>query len=373
MSGAILIAAIYVFFLLFAQFGFLQGLRDAGHGTPTIQAILGVMAFAGIIGSFVTPLLIRRLNAPQVLLIGLLATTAAGTWAAIILPRSTSIAVLQACSALVGFGLGLATVALAADLRRLTQSHATGLTAGIGTGLAYCFCNLPAVFNATPSGKAWIAAAATALAAPAAWRRQEKPGARVAVRNLAVDLPDAYVTWRGVACVTAAFLALIWFDSAAFAAVQNEATLRARFWTGTGLLTMVAVLHAIVAVIAGVLVDRQHFRAVLAAALVLLAAGHLGFGAPTALQLVATPLYVAGVSLYSTALVAYAALARDDGVLVSAPWRATWTYAIAGWLGSAAGVGLAEQFGRVPAWVLPVALVVLAAALHFAPGRKPFA
>jgi cytochrome c oxidase cbb3-type subunit 2 len=44
-------------------------------------------------------------------------------------------------------------------------------------------------------------------------------------------------------------------------------------------------------------------------------------------------------------------------------WRATWLYALAGWIGSAAGVGLAEQFGRVPLWAAPTAAVVLAVAL----------
>ena len=43
--------------------------------------------------------------------------------------------------------------------------------------------------------------------------------------------------------------------------------------------------------------------------------------------------------------------------------RAAWIYAVAGWIGSSAGVGLAEHQRVLPGWAGPVAVAVLALAL----------
>jgi cytochrome c oxidase cbb3-type subunit 2 len=168
----------------------------------------------------------------------------------------------------------------------------------------------------------------------------------------------------------AAFFALVWFDSAAFTALQLTPEIHDRHWGSETMRWSNGTLHACAAVAAGVLLDRGGLRILLALALVLLAFGAWSFGGGGVTGNLAAPAYVTGVSWYSTALAAFAALAPDGtGNRDSAPWRAAWLYGIAGWIGSAAGVGLAEQFGVLPRWALPAAAVVVAAGLLWS-GRR---
>ena len=66
--------------------------------------------------------------------------------------------------------------------------------------------------------------------------------------------------------------------------------------------------------------------------------------------------YAAGVSIYSTVLVFYPARVGVVGL-------AALVYAVAGWVGSALGIGVAEQFGWFPVWwlLLPGAVFGLVA------------
>ena len=59
-------------------------------------------------------------------------------------------------------------------------------------------------------------------------------------------------------------------------------------------------------------------------------------------------LYIAGVSAYSTALVFYPARSGRPGL-------AALVYAVAGWGGSALGIGLAQGRTELPAWLIIVA------------------
>jgi cytochrome c oxidase cbb3-type subunit 2 len=58
--------------------------------------------------------------------------------------------------------------------------------------------------------------------------------------------------------------------------------------------------------------------------------------------------YPAGVSLYSTALVAWPGWFAGANGVKPAAWRAAWLFAIAGWFGSANGIGMAQTLERVP-------------------------
>jgi len=62
--------------------------------------------------------------------------------------------------------------------------------------------------------------------------------------------------------------------------------------------------------------------------------------------------YTAGVSCYSTALVYYVARSRRVGV-------AALVYAVAGWAGSALGIGMAAAWGAVPGWILVTACALI--------------
>jgi cytochrome c oxidase cbb3-type subunit 2 len=66
--------------------------------------------------------------------------------------------------------------------------------------------------------------------------------------------------------------------------------------------------------------------------------------------------YTAGVSLYSTVLVEYPA--RDGR-----PWVAAIVFAIAGWMGSALGIGMAQDLATVPVAFVAVGVAAVAFAL----------
>jgi hypothetical protein len=69
-----------------------------------------------------------------------------------------------------------------------------------------------------------------------------------------------------------------------------------------------------------------------------------------------------GVSIYSTALVAYPFLVDCPGTAASA---AAWLFAISGWIASALGIGMVEDLGSMPmtAWVVVALMVAVAVGL----------
>ena len=65
--------------------------------------------------------------------------------------------------------------------------------------------------------------------------------------------------------------------------------------------------------------------------------------------------YTTGVSVYSTALVYYAARSGR-------PWLAGVLFAVSGWLGSTAGIGMAQSLQTVPmAFIVTTVIVAIAA------------
>jgi hypothetical protein len=358
-ATVMLVAAVYAFFLLFAQFGFLQGVRASGHDTAAIHAVLALMALAGITAGFLTSAVATRTGYPITVAIGLMLGAFAALLARVAFGRGApSFATLSTISLLTGAGIGFATVALAADFRRLTGARHMALQAGAGTALAYFFCSIPAVFQSAPSSNAFISAI-VALAGTAAARLLHSLNGPTA--GLGSDSGGDLVTARSVALATTAFFALIWFDSAAFAALQNTPEIRTLVWSGPEKLWTIGTVHAIAAITAGVLLDRGRLKIVLLCSIAFLVAGSCMF--ETSLAPISAPVYGAGVSLYSTPLAVFAALAPDQKGSVRPVWRAAWIFSVSGWAGSVAGVGMAEQFGRLPPWAAPGAAVVLVFAL----------
>src|SRR4029077_3916569 len=66
---------------------------------------------------------------------------------------------------------------------------------------------------------------------------------------------------------------------------------------------------------------------------------------------IAGPLYAIGISFYSTALVVIPTW-RARHAVPPPRWRAGLLYGIAGWIGSALGVCMAQDQGRIPSWFL---------------------
>ena len=342
MAATLTIAATYVYFLIFAQFGFLKALAVLGPGSSLVRPVLAVMAAAGIAGGVGMARWFKENRGRGQVMAGfVVAAVAAGlTWTA----RTPALFFLGA--ALTGAGTGMVTVGLAGLLRREVGAGRLGRCIGIGTGLAYAFCNLPPVFSGEANTQAMlgIAAACTGLIA-VQWFEQRGP------RQLAGGYdysPAGKTGWIVI------FLTLVCLDSAAFYFIQHTPALKLATWSGGPRLFLNAGVHLAAGVGAGYLLDRRRIAGAVggAAVLLLAACALLEQGAGRYSQVSA--LYAAAVSIYSAALVFYPARSGRPGL-------AALVFAVAGWAGSALGISLAEDLHRVPAWLLVAAGLVLAA------------
>jgi cytochrome c oxidase cbb3-type subunit 2 len=118
-------------------------------------------------------------------------------------------------------------------------------------------------------------------------------------------------------------------------------------------------LHLSAALGSAFLLSRRGLSFVLTAAFFALAAACLLLLDPTRLTL-ASVFYPIGVSLYSVALVAYPSLLAPGLSTAQRGRQAGWIYAIAGWGGSAMGIGMGQNLGSVPpAFVFAAGTVIL--------------
>ena len=322
LRAALAVAAVYACFLIFAQFAFVELLRAHGASLTLERSALGSMAAAGIAGGFFA----AARNATRHLLqlaLGVVAVAAALAPVAGAMPAALLIA------AATGAALGVATVVLAA----LLPAWCGVAWVGLGTGLGYAVCNLPAVFLLAPAGQAWLAAGfalvgLVAVPAQAGWRVAETRA--------------VFPFWGAVAV----FTALVWLDSAAFFIIQHTALLKSATWRAD-LLWRNAALHLALAAAAGLWLARGGARALPAAAWGLLAVAALAVNAE-ATRAITGWFYPAGVSLYGAALVAWPGWFSGAAGTRAAAWRAAWLFGIAGWLGSANGIGMAQTLQQVP-------------------------
>ncbi len=341
------VAATYAYFLLFAQFGFLASLQLVTNGEErVIKPVLMVMGISGVMGSVLAAWFSERaqMRAQGTLVAGL---TVCGLAAALV-ALGVEGAGLYLTALLIGLGTGAATVALAGGLRTVVGSKRLGLVVGIGTGLAYAFCNLPPIFNANASTQAWCSVGIAGIGV-------------VMTRGLKFDYrtedSDHFDFSRlGTVLWTLLFLALVGLDSAGFYVIQHTPLLKATAWSGDGRLLLNAVIHLGAAVLAGLAFDRQWLGRMMATAAVLLVFACGTVGQPRALFAWGSMGYPAAVSIYSAALVFYVA---DSG----RPWIAAVVYGLAGWCGSAVGIGAVEnQHGLFPG-LIGVAAILMAVTL----------
>jgi mono/diheme cytochrome c family protein len=331
--GLLTIAATYVAFLLFAQFGFLSQLqRDLGD-TGLVRAAMAAMGIGGLAASLGTAWLLGRVPGARLVRAGLGAVAAVAAASVF----CHGLASLIAAAAGIGAALGVLTVSVAASLPEIVPPRVTGRVAGLGTGLAYLLSNVPALFEAGPEVRALVPAGLAVIALAFAPR-----GRAVAAQNAAPS---------GLFRLLVIFLVLIWLDSAAFAIVQASPELKAQTWGSERQKLVQGTVHLVAAAGAGALLDAGFGLAVPLAAWVLFA---VAFPLLEADGGAAGPIYAAGISLYSTALVV---MPSRSG---SPRWRAGLLYGVAGWIGSALGVGMAMDLGRIPGAFLVVTGVVLA-------------
>lgn len=346
--GLLAITATYVAFLLFAQFGFLRQVEHDLADPGQVKATLAAMGIAGLAASFGTAWGLGRVSALRLVRVGLaaVAVVAAGSTAC------HGFAALFVAAAGIGASIGVLTVALATALPEMAPG-ATGRAAGLGTGVAYFLSNIPGLFEGAPAVRALFPAALAAVAA-ALVGSAPLPGPPLLP---APSRPLGGAGSRfGFAGILAVFLVLVWLDSAAFAIVQANPELKAQTWGTAGQKWLQGSVHLVAAIGAGALLDAGVGLAIPFASWILFALAFplLEGGG----SIVAGPLYAAGISLYSTALVVMPT--RGGQTAPSPRWRAGLLYGIAGWLGSALGVGMAQDLGTIPRSFLAATGVVLA-------------
>lgn len=340
--AAMTVASVYGFFLLFAQFAFVELIRGAGHGVAVEKILLAAMAVAGVAAGFlvawkgVSPGMIR-------IALGVAAV------AALIASFGGNLAILLMIALATGAALGVATVSLAALLPGWCGIGAVAL----GTGMGYAVCNFPWVFPQSPEHQAWIAAGIAGMGAlvvppTGAWREEKEH------RPLAFPL------------VVTLFTALVWMDSAAFFIIQHEADLKSATW-GEALLWRNAALHLGFALLAGLLLSRGKTRGVPVAAWVMLAVAALWVN-DASTRWAAGWFYPSAVSLYSVALVVWPGWFCGAKDSKSAAWKAAWLFAVAGWFGSANGIGMAQTLHHVP--IAFIAISAVAVMVVFALGSS---
>jgi cytochrome c oxidase cbb3-type subunit 2 len=333
-QGICLVAIAYVYFLIFAQFAFLRRLAELGIAGAHLKTVMAAMAAGGILFSLLTPR-VRLCESPNLrlrLALGVCASAAFLT----LLPLG--LGAYLAISFLIGAGLGLLTVTLATHLRQQIGSRSPLLKIALGTGIGYLVCNFPPLFNAAPREQS-LTASVLCLAAFCL------PLRRVPLLTTEIEpqLPRDFSFHRVLTC----FTALVWLDSAAFFIIQNTPALKAGTWQGSVHLWANGLLHFSAALASAYFLRRRGLSIVLSVAVVALGAASILLLDPTR-TLFASVLYPIGVSLYSVALVAYPSLLAPASSVTERGRQAGWIYAIAGWFGSAMGIGMAQNLGHVP-------------------------
>jgi mono/diheme cytochrome c family protein len=334
LRAAGVVAMVYAHFLIFAQFAWVELMRAAGGSPVTEKIALGTMTLAGITAGFV---IARRDTTPGVLRTAFIAAAIS----AAVSPWASSVPFALFISLLSGASIGTMTVSLAPLLPRWCGIAWVGL----GTGIGYALCNFPPVFLASPAQQAAIGAAFALF------------GATLVPRESApFPIVGNATTRHGMLAVIAAFTALVWLDSAAFFIIQHERDLKSATW-GEPLLWRNAVMHLAAAVLAG-LTLRRGFSTLLAIAWAILATAAFAVNDPATRSL-AGWIYPVGVSLYSTALVAWPGFFSPDADPRAVARRAAWLYAIAGWFGSANGIGMVQSLHHVPPMFIIIAGAVV--------------
>ena len=342
-----LVATTYVYFLIFAEFALLK--LAAPFPQMSGRIVLAALGLGGISGS----LLAGRLNSPAAHRRQLIAGYLSCAVAAVICLFGQKHSITLAAGAMsTGLALGWLTVTLASALSILAPAGRMGLVCGLGTGIAYSACNIPALFGASAQVQTMTAVSAAIAGI----------GALFASRSQATDTTPTPASGLTVTSAVLMLSVLVGLDSGAFNIIQHTGTYKAALWTGDRELWLNAGMHLLAAIASGLLLDRGWCRMTLAAS------GALLLSACSLLTLESHPqagligmLYVAGVSLYSVALVFYPAASGRPRVAAA-------TFAIAGWLGSAVGIGVTDGVSRIEPAVLVAAAGLLYAAFCLRPG-----
>ena len=350
-QGASLVAITYVYFLIFVQFAFLKRLANLGFADAHLKAVMAAMAVGGILLSLLTPR-VGFWPSPNLRLRVGLATSGI---AALLVLLPLSFAAAIEVSFLIGAGLGLLTVTLVTHLRIWIGVRAPLLAVGAGTGIGYLVCNLPGFFTAPAEVQALSAGILCLVGIGISFLPASEQCPSFG------DAPQSAISFYWV---LGGFGALVWLDSAAFFIIQNTPTLKAGTWQGSLHLWANGLLHLVAALASAWLLRRKGLTPVLTAAFLALGTACLLL-LDSERALLASVFYPVGVSLYSVALVAYPSLLAPAATTAERGRMAGWIYAIAGWTGSAMGIGMGQNLGHVPPlFVAAAGIAILLPQLH---------
>ncbi|MDE3199999.1 MAG: cbb3-type cytochrome c oxidase subunit II [Acidobacteriota bacterium] len=336
--GAILVAAVYVYFLIFAQFAFLELLSADGLQDNKLKAVMAAMAVGGILFSLLTPRLRIIADPARRIRIGLILSALAAALSVVPLSFTGAIAV----AFLIGAGLGIVTVTLVTYLVVWCGEQASILKTGVGVGIGYLICNIPAVFTASAKHQALFSAFVFLAVAflPLADKNLLGP-------TLQSDAPSKTRPYLAFPLVLIAFTALIWLDSSAFYIIQHSGVLKAGTWSGDLRLWAIGAIHFVFAIASAFLLLKKRIALVLISAFAFLGSACALLAHPALIHSAAL-FYPAGVSLYSVALVIYPSSISSHYDFGKRARQAGWLYAIAGWIGSALGIGMGQNLGHIP-------------------------
>lgn len=340
--AVLLVATLYVYFLIFAQFSFLENLKTQLPSLSSITIVMGSMGISGVIASLFAIQLIQKTSPKFIVCSGLLICAIASMSSLLI--KSTTLACLIAV--LIASGIGLVSVGVICLLPQLVKLKQAGKIIGLGTGLAYLCCNLPLIFQATANQQAVFSATICLVLFTIL-----KPfSLKYLINNNQDHFQKFSLREIGFIGTLIIFAMLVWLDSAAFYVIQQNAELKTTTWHSLERLWLNGGVHIIMAIIAGELIDRQQAKYVPISAFILLALAVIFLSQPE-LNFLASPFYCAGVSFYSTALIAYPVIGNNPKNLTIA-YRAGVLYAFAGWVASALGIGMAQDLNYIPSLFL---------------------
>ena len=338
-AGVGAVMAVFVFFLVFAGFAFVD-LARAAVSPGVMHVVLAALGLGGVGGCVLAAQKFTPDRGRRQLIAGFAGCLLAALITLVV--RVPALIVLIA--ALVGVSTAWTTVILSLCLRPTFHFNRLGRWCGLGTGLAYALCNQPFVFEGSVNDKIVTAAVAAGLGMLAALR----------VRTAALrpsSLPD-YEFQAATGWVVALF-ALVFLDTLVFFVIQNSVVLKQLSWETPLILQGNAFVHLCAAFITGLVLDQRWPGLAALTALVLLVASCVVLGLHVEHFPKARILYIAGVSVYSTILIYLAARGgrpRFTAVL----------FGVSGWLAS--GLALAAAVGfdarRVPPYVIVLALVM---------------
>ncbi|HEX7861191.1 MAG TPA: cbb3-type cytochrome c oxidase subunit II [Verrucomicrobiae bacterium] len=347
-AGVLLIFAVYFYFLIFAQFAFLELVRAVDNSEVHIKTVMAAMAIGGLAGSFTVPLF-STAQLRNVLRIAFLGCSLV----AVAAPLLHSY--FELTGLVIGLCVGIVTVGVASTLRGIFSPHSWPWGIAFGTGLAYFACNVPLIFQSTPQ---WQARAAAAVSASMAFiiprlsvssqRQSQSKGSL---------MPVASPRWL-LAHYIIVFGILVWLDSAVFYIIQHSPMKAATWGTAPGLWRN-AIVHLSAALLTGACLPRCGFLPVLVTSFLALAIGSIAAKHPELRSLTGWA-YPAGVSIYSACLVGFPSFGPLQRRGSQIAWCGAGLYAISGWIGSGLGIGMAQDIHEVPWQFIAISAVAIA-------------